>query len=129
MSDLFDTGRIVDLILALMLAETVVLAGYHYATGRGISLLSLLANMAAGAFLLLAVRAALTAAPWGAVAAALGSAFAMHALDMRSRWSLDRNTQTPGANPIYPAVTDTRACSDEIEPRTRHRRACPGDPD
>ena len=37
MADLFTTGRVVDLILLLMIAETLVLAGYHYLTGRGIS--------------------------------------------------------------------------------------------
>ncbi len=87
MADLFATGRIVDLILALMILETIVLAGYHHHTGRGVRVATLLTNMAAGACLLVALRAALAGAPWGAVAAALAVAFAMHAFDLRTRWS------------------------------------------
>jgi hypothetical protein len=87
MADLFATGRIVDLILMLMIAETLVLVGHHHLTGRGISTMRLLTNMAAGACLLLALRAALSGASWGVIAVALGAAFGMHALDLRSRWS------------------------------------------
>jgi hypothetical protein len=86
MADLFATGRIVDLILLLMIAETFLLAGHRHLTGRGVAIMPLLANMAAGACLLLALRATLSGAPWSVVALALGAAFGMHALDLRSRW-------------------------------------------
>ncbi len=87
MADLFTTGRVVDMILMLMIAETFVLAAHHRLTGRGVAFMPLLINMAAGACLLLALRAALVGAPWGLIAIALGSALGMHALDLRARWS------------------------------------------
>jgi hypothetical protein len=87
MTDLFATGKVVDLILVLMIAETLVLAGYHHLTGRGISTVPLLTNMAAGACLLLALRAALAGGSWSVIAIALSAALGMHALDLRSRWS------------------------------------------
>jgi hypothetical protein len=87
MADLFATGRIVDIILMLMIAEAFVLVGHHHLTGRGIAITPLLTNIAAGACLLLALRATFSGAPWSVVAVALGAAFGMHALDLRSRWS------------------------------------------
>jgi hypothetical protein len=87
MADLFATGRVVDLILILMILETFVLVAHHLLTGRGIAIMPLLTNMAAGACLLLALRAALSGAPWSVVAIALGAAFCMHTLDLRARWS------------------------------------------
>jgi hypothetical protein len=95
MADLFATGRIVDLILVLMIAEAFVLVGHHHLTGRGIAIAPLLTNMAAGACLLLALRAALSGLPWTVVALALGAAFGMHALDLRCRWS---RAPPPGAH-------------------------------
>jgi len=86
MSELFSTGRIVDLILGLMVLETAVLAGYRVVHGRGIRTASLLSNMAAGACLLLALRGALAGAEWNIIAAALAATFAMHLFDLRSRW-------------------------------------------
>jgi hypothetical protein len=87
MADLFATGRVVDLILVLMIGETLVLAGYHHLTGRGISIVPLLTNMAAGGCLLLGLRAALAGVPWSTIAIALGAALGMHVLDLRARWS------------------------------------------
>ena len=87
MADLFTTGRVVDLILLLMIAETLVLAGYHYLTGRGISTMPLLTNMAAGGCLLLALRAALAGVAWSVIAIALSAALGMHLLDLRTRWN------------------------------------------
>jgi hypothetical protein len=87
MADLFSSGRIVDLILGLMVLETAVLAGHHKLMGRGIPTSSLLTNMAAGACLLAALRAALTGAEWSVTAGALAAALVMHLLDLRSRWN------------------------------------------
>ncbi|MEZ5788361.1 MAG: hypothetical protein R3D62_18210 [Xanthobacteraceae bacterium] len=47
------------MILLLVLAEAVAFAAYHRVTGRGIPFRDLIANLAAGACLLLALRAAL----------------------------------------------------------------------
>lgn len=54
-----------NLALATIVAvEAAVLSGYRVLTGRGIALLRLLPNLAAGAALLLAARAAASSASW-----------------------------------------------------------------
>ena len=85
-ADLFASGRIVDLILALMAAEAVVLAVHYRRTGRGVPLPDLAVNLAAGAGLLLALRAALTGAVWAWTAGWLTLALAAHLADLARRW-------------------------------------------
>jgi hypothetical protein len=85
-ADLFASGRIVDLILALMAAEAVVLAVHYRRTGRGVALPDLAVNLAAGAGLLLALRAALTGAGWTWTAGWLALALAAHLADLARRW-------------------------------------------
>ncbi len=86
MGGLFQSGRVVDLILLLMAAEGVLLWVYRRNTGQGISTFGLVANLVAGACLLLALRAALTASSWEAVALWLTLALCAHLADLRSRW-------------------------------------------
>jgi len=86
MGEAIASGRIVDLILVLMAAEAVGLILYRRATGRGIAPLDLIVNLAAGACLLLAVRAALGGAGWGWIAASLAAALAAHLADLGRRW-------------------------------------------
>ena len=86
MTELFTSGRIVDVILALMVLEGIVLVVYHRATGRGIAPSGLLANMLAGGCLLLALRVALTGASWHWIALSLAAALLAHLADLRCRW-------------------------------------------
>ena len=86
MADLFLTGQIVDLIIVLMVAEGLVLGLLHRRTGKGVSLADLAPNMLAGLFLLLALRAALTGAPWTWVALSLIAALIAHLADVARRW-------------------------------------------
>ena len=86
MTDLFADGRVVDLILVLMLIEGAILAAYHARTGRGIAAGDLVGLLLAGAFLLLALRAALTGAPWTRIAIWLLAALAAHLVDLIRRW-------------------------------------------
>jgi hypothetical protein len=83
---LFTSGRIVDLILAMVVLEALVLLAYGYATGRGIPALSLLTNLLAGAFLLMALRSALLQAHWTWTAAWLAAALFAHVADLAQRW-------------------------------------------
>ncbi len=76
----------VDLIAALMLAEGVLLSLRYFWTGRGIAPASLLPNLLAGLFLLLALRCALTGAGWIWIAAFLAAALPAHLLDVVKRW-------------------------------------------
>jgi hypothetical protein len=85
-TELFATGRIVDLVLALMVLEGIVLVAYHRTTGRGLAPVGLLANLLAGVCLLLALRAALIGASWRWIALALAAALLAHLADLWRRW-------------------------------------------
>jgi len=84
--ELFATGRIVDLVLALVALEAIGLAIYRRRTGRGVAAGDLLPNLVAGACLLLALRAALTGAGWMWVAGWLAASLPAHLADLRRRW-------------------------------------------
>ena len=90
MAELFASGRIVDLIVAFMVLEAVVLVVYRHRTGRGVAAADLVPNLLAGIFLLLALRAALAAAWWGWIALALAAALGAHLGDLRRRASGSR---------------------------------------
>lgn len=82
----FANGHIIDLILAMVVAEAIALALWRRRTGRGPELAPLLPLLASGFLLLLAVRAALVRAPWPLVALPLGAALVAHLLDLALRW-------------------------------------------
>lgn len=83
MADLFATGRIVDILLLFVAIEVAVL----YALRRriGLDVPQILANVAAGLFLMLALRVALTGGSWTWIAAALFAALLAHAADLATR--------------------------------------------
>jgi len=86
MQELFAGGRIVGMILALMVLEAIALGLYHRRTGRGIAPLDLLLNLAAGALLLLALRAAIVDPDPLAPAPYLAGALFAHVADLARRW-------------------------------------------
>lgn len=77
----------IDLILALVLVEGLLLSIYHFRTGRGPAPSRLLYNLTSGAALLLAVRAVQTDAEWIWLAGALLLALVTHLFDLRKRWN------------------------------------------
>ena len=77
---------LVDLAIAITLFELLVLALYHWRTGRGLAPRDLLPNLGAGLALMFALRAVLSASGWGWVAAGLLLAGLAHAADVRRRW-------------------------------------------
>jgi hypothetical protein len=86
-SDLSFAGvSVFEIVLALIALELAGLAAYRWARGRGPALPDLLPNLAAGAALLLAGRAASEGASSTAVAAFLILAFGAHLADLRRRW-------------------------------------------
>ncbi len=87
MSELFASGRVIDLILVLVVLEALTLAAYHRATGRGVAAADLLTNLASGACLLLAARLSLTGQDWQLIAVALAGSFVAHLLDLSRRWT------------------------------------------
>jgi hypothetical protein len=86
MTALFVNGRVIDLILVLVLAEAVGLVLLRWATGRGIAPSALLANLAAGAFLLGALRCGMSGAGNAWVGLCLALALVAHLTDLRVRW-------------------------------------------
>ena len=87
MADLITSGRAIDVILALVMAEALALATYRRLTGRGPRTARWLPNLLSGAALLLALRLALGQAWWGWLAAALLLALIEHLVDLAGRWS------------------------------------------
>jgi hypothetical protein len=85
MGELFPSGRIVDLIVVLVLVEAVVLSLYHRMTRRGLGTIDVVMALLPGGCLLLALRAALTHAPWTSVATWLAAALATHLADLWRR--------------------------------------------
>jgi hypothetical protein len=86
MQTLFESGRIIDLILLLVALECAGLVLLRARTGRGPALRDLLPTLLAGAFLLVAMRATLSGAgvPW--IGASLLAALCAHVTDLSRRW-------------------------------------------
>jgi hypothetical protein len=84
--DLLTSGRLVDLILGLVAVEAVVLLVLAARAARGPRARELVANLAAGVFLLLALRAALAGAAPVWIAASLVGALVAHLADLVLRW-------------------------------------------
>src|SRR6476659_9834869 len=107
LSDLFASGRIALLVLGVMLVEGVVLLALARRSGA-VRLFPIAANLASGACLVLALRAALVDAPWTLTALWLGLSFAAHAADLVSRVLPSAPAgASPGAPPgesLSPAV-------------------------
>ena len=85
MAELFASGRIVDLIVALVVVEAAVLIALHRSRRRGPGAATVIAMLVPGVFLLLALRAALTAAPWTTIALWLAAALVAHLTDVARR--------------------------------------------
>jgi len=86
LEDLFTSGRIADLALAVLALELVALALIRRRLGRGPSLAALAFNAASGAGLLLALRSALAGWDWTATAAFLTLSLLAHLGDAAIRW-------------------------------------------
>ena len=82
MDAVFVSGRIVDLILAVMALEAIALIAWRRLRGHGPGAVGLLVNLGAGACLLLALRACLVGAGWPWIALWLALAFCAHAGDL-----------------------------------------------
>jgi hypothetical protein len=82
---LFETGRIADLVLAVLAIEAAALFFHARLTGRGPRLAQALPFLLAGACLLLAWRTAAAGLPWPLPAALLAGAGAAHLVDLLKR--------------------------------------------
>jgi hypothetical protein len=86
MIELFGDARAIDWILILVGIEAAALLGYRMVTGKGIAPASLIANLAAGALLLLVIRGALVGASPFLLGGLLALALAAHLTDLATRW-------------------------------------------
>lgn len=87
LEELIASGRIVDIMLAFVAVEVVLMLVYRRRTGRGIAPTPLLLNVGAGGSLMLALRAVLAGAGWPWVAACLVGALVFHIADLAQRWN------------------------------------------
>ena len=81
--------RFVDIALALIALEAVALLAWRWSSGRGPEPRALVANLLAGASLLVAARGALTGASSLSIGAALAAALVAHIFDLAGRWRTD----------------------------------------
>lgn len=91
LADLFASGRIFDVVLAVLAIEAIVLI---YRDGRGA--FPWLVHLLAAAGLVAAARAAVAGAPWWGVAAALGVALGAHVAELARKMSMDRTRRCIG---------------------------------
>ena len=82
MAEWFQSGRIIDLILVLVVLEVAALPWLLRWLGTAVTAGSLLPNILAGIALMLAVRLSLTGEDWTLIAAALAGALLAHLADL-----------------------------------------------
>ena len=86
MTEWLREGWLLDLVIGLTLLELITLIAYRWRTGRGIAHVPLIATMASGLWLMVALKAALVQAAWPWVVLPLMAAGLAHAADLRGRW-------------------------------------------
>ena len=85
----FESGMAVDLVLAMVVAEGIVLA-LAGRTGRLAAFRGLGWSLASAACLVLALRVAVAGGNWTWLAAGMSGSFAAHLMDLRQRWLASR---------------------------------------
>ncbi len=83
---LFASGRVIDAIIVLMLIEGAALWTIRTRYKRGLPVRAIVTLLASGSALMLALRAALTGAPWEHVSGFLIAGLIAHLVDVASRW-------------------------------------------
>ncbi len=86
MTEFITNGHAVDFVLAFLVFEGILLTLLYQRRGMGVAPHRLWPMLAAGAGLLLALRAGLTDAGWPWVLAGLLLALGAHLYDLRGRW-------------------------------------------
>ncbi|MBB4284365.1 hypothetical protein [Roseospira goensis] len=104
LADLYTSGRVADLLVALIALEALGLAWLHRRAGRPGLPWGLLVNLATGAALVLALGAALRGAAWPVIGGWLVAALVGHGVDVALRWRAGRPRPGPGARPAGKAV-------------------------
>ncbi len=87
MAEWFAHGRLIDAIVLLMVFESAALLFLRKKLRHGLSTAALASTLAAGAALLMALRAALTGEAWIGIAGWLCIALVAHVIDLTLRWN------------------------------------------
>ena len=90
MEEFIRSGRIADVILVAIAAETLIVGIYMWRRGQGLALVSFAASGLAGGSIVLALRAVLRESGWLFVAIYLGAALLAHLADLALRLLLAR---------------------------------------
>lgn len=86
LESLIASGRIVDIMVAVIALEVVAVLVFRRLYGGGIPAVPLLLNVGAGGSLMLALRAALGESGWQWIAAFLVASLVFHVADQFQRW-------------------------------------------
>lgn len=85
MNDLFETGQIIDWIVGLTILEVAALLLYQRIVRVRLASADILSSIAAGVFLLVALRNALVGVSWSWIALCLVAALLAHAFSLWCR--------------------------------------------
>ena len=117
MADMIINAALIDWILALVALEGAAVLGWRALSGRGPQPLSFLSNLVAGAFLLVALRGAVSGASGGWIAACMFAGCLAHFVDLTARWGDGRRTiASDPAQPNIRATLSLRASPNRIRP-------------
>jgi len=117
MADMIINAALIDWILALVALEGAAVLGWRALCGRGPQPLSFLSNLVAGAFLLVALRGAVSGASGAWIAACVFAGCLAHFVDLAARWGDGRRHVAPDpAQPNIRATLSLRASPSRIRP-------------
>ena len=117
MADMIINAALIDWILALVVLEGVAVLGWRALRGRGPQPLAFLSNLVAGAFLLVALRGAVSGASGAWIAACIFAGVLAHFVDLTARWGDGRrNVSMDPAQPNIRATLSLRASPNRIRP-------------
>ena len=86
LEQLYQGPLVVDIAIGFITLESLLLWAFHKLAGRGLALADCMLTILSGAFLMLALRCALTPQGWPGMALFLIAAGIAHGADLRSRW-------------------------------------------
>jgi hypothetical protein len=117
MADMMINAALIDWILGLVALEALAILGWRIMTSRGPQPLGVISNVVAGAFLLIALRGAVSGAAPAWIGACIFASFLAHFVDLAARWGDGRrNVSTDPAQPNIRATLSLRASPNRIRP-------------
>jgi hypothetical protein len=117
MADMIINAALIDWILGLVALEALAILAWRALTTRGPQPLAFMSNIITGAFLLVALRGAVSGAAPALIGACLIASFLAHFVDLAARWGDGRRAlpQDP-ATPNIRATLKLRASPSHIRP-------------